>query len=143
MARQPGSDRLLHSHSDSSMALSVAETATPGSSLRLASYNLHGWRDTDHADNLQRIIDTLQKINADVVALQEVLHPFRPPSEPAAASYDDYLCQVGGDSSDADRDLLLCDILARPRLGGLLLGVQLGCTNAPGRFARGSSISMG
>ena len=86
MARQPGSDRLMHSHSDSSMALSVAETATPGSSLRLASYNLHGWRDTDHADNLQRIIDTLQKINADVGALQEVLHPFRPPSEPAAAA---------------------------------------------------------
>ena len=71
------------------MALSSAETASGGSSggssLRLASYNLHGWRDTDHHDNLERLTATLNKINADVVALQEVLHPFRPPSEPAAA----------------------------------------------------------
>merc|ERR1719163_508855 len=71
------------------MALSAAETASggsfEGSSLRLASYNLHGWRDTDHHDNLERLTATLNKINADVVALQEVLHPFRPPSEPSAA----------------------------------------------------------
>jgi endonuclease/exonuclease/phosphatase family metal-dependent hydrolase len=103
MARQPGSDSLQHSHSDSSIALSVAETTTPGSSLRLASYNLHGWRDTDHADNLQRIIDTLQKINADVVALQEVLHPFRPPSEPAAAkAYFDRVKSGKGNGFEPD-----------------------------------------
>jgi endonuclease/exonuclease/phosphatase family metal-dependent hydrolase len=76
---------LRHSHSDMSLALSVADTHSDGASLRLASYNLHGWRDTDHYDNLERIVHTLSKINADVVALQEVLHPFRPPSEPTAA----------------------------------------------------------
>lgn len=68
-----------------SFALSVADTASEGSTLRLASYNLHGWRDTDHADNIVRLTETLRKINADVVALQEVLHPYRPPSDAAAA----------------------------------------------------------
>lgn len=82
-----GSPTLMHSSSNLSMALSVADTASGSDAwgLRLASYNLHGWRDTDHADNLARLTDTLGKINADVVALQEVLHPFRPPSDAAAA----------------------------------------------------------
>jgi endonuclease/exonuclease/phosphatase family metal-dependent hydrolase len=89
-ARPQGSpQRLNRSGSDYSI-WSLADTASQASSgdawsLRLASYNLHGWRDTHHFDNLQRLKDTLGKINADVVALQEVLHPFRPPSDAAAA----------------------------------------------------------
>jgi endonuclease/exonuclease/phosphatase family metal-dependent hydrolase len=83
------SPMLAPSSSVLSISLSAADTAAgseSGSTLRLASYNLHGWRDTDHNDNLERLIVTLNKIGADVVALQEVLHPFRPPSEPAAAA---------------------------------------------------------
>ena len=87
MARTQGNSPVLRSSaSDMSMALSVADTASDGGEgLRLASYNLHGWRDTDHSDNLERLCVTLNKIGADVVALQEVLHPFRPPRDPVAA----------------------------------------------------------
>lgn len=53
--------------------------------LRLVSYNIHGWRDTDHKDNFDRLVETLKKTNADVVALQEVLHPYHPPSDAEAA----------------------------------------------------------
>lgn len=53
--------------------------------LRLCTYNIHGWRDTDHADNFERIVTVLSKISADVIVLQEVLYPFRPPSDAAAA----------------------------------------------------------
>ena len=50
--------------------------------LRVVTYNIHGWRDTFHKDNLDRIIALLSMVNADVIALQEVLHPYRPPSDP-------------------------------------------------------------
>jgi len=86
-----------------SMALSTADTASDGTSLRLASYNLHGWRDTDHGDNLERVTATLKKMNADVVALQEVLHPFRPPSgDVAAQAYFDTVKSGKGNGFAAD-----------------------------------------
>ena len=63
------------------------ETTTP---LRLVTYNIHGWRDTFHNDNLDRLIALLSRLDADVIALQEVLHPYRPPADPAerAAYFD-------------------------------------------------------
>jgi endonuclease/exonuclease/phosphatase family metal-dependent hydrolase len=94
---------LMHSSSNASMALSVADTASMGTSIRLASYNLHGWRDTDHGDNLERLTESLKKINADVIALQEVLHPFRPPKEAAAAqAYFDRVKAGKGNGFQAD-----------------------------------------
>ena len=59
--------------------LADSDGATP---LRLVTYNIHGWRDTFHKDNLDRIIALLSQLDADVVALQEVLHPYRPPADP-------------------------------------------------------------
>ena len=60
--------------------------------LRLLSYNIHGWRDSDHVDNLARVTELLRDTNADVVCLQEVLHPFKPPADPTAAA--EYLERV-------------------------------------------------
>jgi len=49
--------------------------------VRLVTYNIHGWRDTFHADNLQGIIDAVNELQPDVLTLQEVLHPYCPPSD--------------------------------------------------------------
>eukprot|EP00286_Rhodomonas_abbreviata_P026964 CAMPEP_0181298152 /NCGR_PEP_ID=MMETSP1101-20121128/5630_1 /TAXON_ID=46948 /ORGANISM="Rhodomonas abbreviata, Strain Caron Lab Isolate" /LENGTH=419 /DNA_ID=CAMNT_0023403155 /DNA_START=151 /DNA_END=1410 /DNA_ORIENTATION=- len=69
-------------------ALSHCSTATEGASaaadeiqMRVVSYNIHGWRDTVHKDNFEELVASLRTMNADVVALQEVLHPYRPPSD--------------------------------------------------------------
>lgn len=43
--------------------------------LRVVTYNIHGWRDTDHVDNLERIISLLSEVNADVVVLQVLARP--------------------------------------------------------------------
>eukprot|EP00960_Hanusia_phi_P037656 753049-Hanusia_phi.AAC.2 len=65
---------------------SAADTVLAGyRPARLVSYNIHGWRDTRHNDNFDRLISVLKKINPDVIALQEVLHPYRPPSDPEEA----------------------------------------------------------
>jgi hypothetical protein len=50
-----------------------------GKNLRVLSYNIHGWRDTDHVDNLDRLIEVISSASPDVVVLQEVLHPYEPP----------------------------------------------------------------
>eukprot|EP00282_Hemiselmis_andersenii_P011464 CAMPEP_0114137418 /NCGR_PEP_ID=MMETSP0043_2-20121206/15765_1 /TAXON_ID=464988 /ORGANISM="Hemiselmis andersenii, Strain CCMP644" /LENGTH=404 /DNA_ID=CAMNT_0001231293 /DNA_START=341 /DNA_END=1555 /DNA_ORIENTATION=+ len=51
--------------------------------VRLVTYNIHGWRDTFHADNLQGIIDAVNELQPDVLTLQEVLHPYCPPADEA------------------------------------------------------------
>ena len=60
----------------------VADSDSQSTPLRVITYNIHGWRDTFHNDNLDRIISVLSKLDADVIALQEVLHPYRPPADP-------------------------------------------------------------
>ncbi len=45
------------------------------------TYNIHGWRDTFHEDNLERLIDAIAAAHADIVVLQEVLHPYAPPGD--------------------------------------------------------------
>mmetsp|Transcript_38626 Transcript_38626/g.95057 ORF Transcript_38626/g.95057 Transcript_38626/m.95057 type:complete len:413 (-) Transcript_38626:349-1587(-) len=73
--------------------------------LRVVSYNIHGWRDTFHADNLARLTAAVAACDADVLILQEVLHPYAPPADPAeAAAYfqlvkegkgNGFECEVG------------------------------------------------
>lgn len=43
--------------------------------LRLASYNIHGWRGADGVHDPLRIMRVVASLNADVVALQEVVSP--------------------------------------------------------------------
>jgi Metal-dependent hydrolase len=43
--------------------------------LRIATYNIHSWKGTDGAVDPQRAMDTLAALDADVVALQEVVSP--------------------------------------------------------------------
>jgi endonuclease/exonuclease/phosphatase family metal-dependent hydrolase len=43
--------------------------------FRVVTYNIHRARGLDGADRLDRIIDVLREVDADIVALQEVLAP--------------------------------------------------------------------
>eukprot|EP00281_Chroomonas_sp_CCMP1168_P024224 CAMPEP_0206237118 /NCGR_PEP_ID=MMETSP0047_2-20121206/14090_1 /ASSEMBLY_ACC=CAM_ASM_000192 /TAXON_ID=195065 /ORGANISM="Chroomonas mesostigmatica_cf, Strain CCMP1168" /LENGTH=386 /DNA_ID=CAMNT_0053661523 /DNA_START=157 /DNA_END=1317 /DNA_ORIENTATION=- len=105
--------------------------------LRLCTYNIHGWRDTHHADNLERLVAVLSKVNADVIALQEVLHPFRPPSSPeAAAAYFDRVKSgkgngFKGDYMQEEDGLPYLEELAE-RLG--MSYVSFGCATTDGYF---------
>ena len=44
--------------------------------LRVATFNIHAWRDSSHEDNLERVVACLEGLEADVVCLNEVLHPY-------------------------------------------------------------------
>lgn len=44
--------------------------------LRVVSYNIHAFRDSDHEDNFDRIVDFLSPLDADVICLQECLNQY-------------------------------------------------------------------
>lgn len=44
--------------------------------LRIVSYNIHAFRDSEHVDSFDRLVDVLRVLNADIVCLQECLHPY-------------------------------------------------------------------
>lgn len=46
-----------------------------GRTLRVATYNIHGWKGTDGVVAPQRVMDVVAALDADVVALQEVVSP--------------------------------------------------------------------
>jgi hypothetical protein len=106
--------------------------------LRLVTYNIHGWRDTFHNDNLARIIALLSRLDADVIALQEVLHPYRPPTDTVErVAYFDRVKSGKGNGFEASNPP--CG--ARPYLDELAaaLGmphVSFGCATADGYFGR-------
>jgi len=69
--------RRRHALAATLTTVSVRTTrALSSSSLRVATYNIHAWRDSAHADNLDRVCDCLREVDADVVCLNEVLHPY-------------------------------------------------------------------
>jgi len=47
--------------------------------LRLMQWNVHGWRDTHHNDNIAEIISHVREAAPDVLVLNEVLHPYALP----------------------------------------------------------------
>ena len=49
----------------------------PAGTLGVVSWNIHGWKDGLHAANGRRIHELLARLQPDVVALQEVRHPFQ------------------------------------------------------------------
>mmetsp|Transcript_31307 Transcript_31307/g.61139 ORF Transcript_31307/g.61139 Transcript_31307/m.61139 type:complete len:404 (-) Transcript_31307:145-1356(-) len=53
--------------------------------IRLVTYNIHGWRDTFHKDNFDGVVDAINDLKPDVLTLQEVLHPYAPPTDEAEA----------------------------------------------------------
>ena len=48
--------------------------------IRVASFNVHGWRDTHHKPSIDRVIEAIELLNPDVLVLNEVLEPFFPSS---------------------------------------------------------------
>ena len=62
--------------------LSVASrtAAAKQAQLRVVTMNIHAWRDSDHRLNFDRLVAQLRTLNADVVCLNEVLHPFCAPA---------------------------------------------------------------
>ena len=48
--------------------------------IRVASFNVHGWRDTHHKPSLDGVIEVIELLNPDVLVLNEVLEPFFPSS---------------------------------------------------------------
>jgi endonuclease/exonuclease/phosphatase family metal-dependent hydrolase len=58
--------------------------------VRLMSYNIQAWRDSQHQDSFDRIVDCVKQTRPDILCLNEVLHPFyKPPN------YDgDYYRQI-------------------------------------------------
>jgi endonuclease/exonuclease/phosphatase family metal-dependent hydrolase len=55
--------------------------------LRMMQFNIHGWRDTQHRDNIDDVVEHVKTVSPDILILNEVLHPYANPS-------DDYLAQV-------------------------------------------------
>ena len=58
----------------------LGTTAGTSTTLRLVTFNIHAWRDSSHLDNLDRIISQCKELDADVLCLNEVLHPFTAPA---------------------------------------------------------------
>lgn len=59
----------------------VAASRAKPQRLRVVSFNIHAWRTAEHQDSLERLIALLDQVDADVLCLNEVLHPFvAPPS---------------------------------------------------------------
>lgn len=79
------------------------------SSMRLVSYNVHGWRDSNSIDSFERILQALRDVQPDVVCLQEVLYPYG--SFEGAATYLATVRDGGGRGLDvpsvADADSYL------------------------------------
>ena len=48
--------------------------------IRVASFNVHGWRDTHHKPSVDGVIKAIELLNPDVLVLNEVLEPFFPSS---------------------------------------------------------------
>ena len=63
-----------------SLALLAFAPSALSKRVRIVSYNIHAWRDADHADNLERLSQLLAGLAPDVVCLNEVLDPFAAPA---------------------------------------------------------------
>ena len=86
----PNSDRYIHGHLNNFIDVTnVGFTTTSSSSsssttnrhdLRLVTYNVHAWRDSDHCDNFDEIVKAIKDLQPDILCLNEVLHPFAKPT---------------------------------------------------------------
>ena len=86
MAREKLGEHLRHREMQPSRLLLciAAASALRKERLRILTYNIHAWRDGDHADNLQRVADTCLAVDADVICLNEVLQPYDGARQPAS-----------------------------------------------------------
>ncbi|KAJ1455364.1 Endonuclease/exonuclease/phosphatase [Pelagophyceae sp. CCMP2097] len=59
-----------------SLAVCARALERAPSAVRVLTYNVHAWRDSDHADNFERLVETINAAQPDFVCLNEVLHAF-------------------------------------------------------------------
>ncbi|KAJ8599287.1 hypothetical protein CTAYLR_006780 [Chrysophaeum taylorii] len=60
-----------------SRCAAISAMAAPTlSRLRVVSYNVHAFRDSGHLDNFERLVKVLKAVDADVICLNECLHPY-------------------------------------------------------------------
>ena len=53
---------------------------TAARTIKLVTFNIHGWRDAEHTDNFDRLVELLQQLKPDVLCLNEIMHPFAAPA---------------------------------------------------------------
>ena len=107
--------------------------------LRLVTYNIHAWRDAEHAENLPRLIELLRSLKPDVLCLNEVLQPFTapPPSDPYWQIVREkrghgYPPPAGSrPTNDADPSNYLCQLSAALGLPHAAFGGAAGMDSTP------------
>jgi len=62
--------------------------------MKIVTYNIRNWRNADHQSNLQQVLETLRAADADLIGLNEALHPHPSPEKGLAAL--DYLARELG-----------------------------------------------
>lgn len=69
MIEQFNRDCALHAHENNAIPAHISNDE----SVRVATYNVHMWKDAHGAKNFDAIMNTISQVNADVLVLQEVL----------------------------------------------------------------------
>lgn len=62
----------------------------PPRPITLMTYNVHGWRDSSHSCNFDRIVKVVKDAKPEILCLNEVLHPFARPPTPSRQVNDYY-----------------------------------------------------
>lgn len=63
------------------------------SSVKLMTYNIHAWRDSDHQCNFDRVIQVINQVKPVILCLNEVLHPFAAPSRTCSTPQQESLAE--------------------------------------------------
>lgn len=75
-------------------SLSSSNDAKDKNHLRLVTYNIQAWRDSNHDCNFKRIVQVVQELQPDVLCLNEVLHPFANPNNNNNNNHQEYYRKV-------------------------------------------------
>jgi endonuclease/exonuclease/phosphatase family metal-dependent hydrolase len=78
----------------------VVQANPPEKSIRLMTYNIHGWRDAFHQCNFDRIVQAVNEVGPDILCLNECLHPFARPPQTDPVSVDYYTKVQHGEGRD-------------------------------------------
>jgi endonuclease/exonuclease/phosphatase family metal-dependent hydrolase len=92
-------------------SVSVVQANPPQKSIKLMTYNIHGWRDSFHHCNFDRVVQAVNEVGPDILCLNEVLHPFARPTQTDPVVVDYYTRVQHGQG----RDKAIHSVLIPPR----------------------------